>query len=62
MMGAASLQWGRGLLAAEMTASTTLALMRTSLLQWGRGLLAAEITVDGLVDRSTTSFNGAAAC
>jgi len=37
-----SLQWGRGLLAAEMKVVISLA-WEQAMLQWGRGLLAAEM-------------------
>ncbi len=37
------LQWGRGLLAAEISQKSGHELAISSLLQWGRGLLAVEI-------------------
>ena len=50
-----SLQWGRGLLAAEMSPGTVAERRYVDMLQWGRGLLAAEISsiVSELLDGNT---------
>jgi len=55
------LQWGRGLLAAEIDADLRGADLRGTL-QWGRGLLAAEMPEElGNTDGEKYRFNGAAA-
>ncbi len=55
------LQWGRGISAAELTASG-MAPNSPSMLQWGRGISAAELWILMLwYSVSTRCFNGAAA-
>ncbi len=54
-----TLQWGRGLLTAEMRERFAMARI-SQLLQWGRGLLTAEIRPAVVPLAVAERFNGAA--